>query len=369
MSADNPINPSVPSPDNPPESGLSIDIEYSSDLDAELDADLDTDLNADLNADLSGSLDIDLHADLRRAAKASPPPLYFLSVNYYSAALLSDLMHTLDTNHGIVIVNNSPSDRMVHGLAGQVYAGGEVTVLDAPDNGGFGSGCNLGLAWIYARSPNALVWLINPDTCLMPHAVSTVRQCFQQQVQHREIAILGTPILDLNGKAWFSEGRFNRWTGSVQSSLPLKRPIDTRGRPVPTRWVSGCSMVLNLGELGHCPQFDDVYFLYYEDCDLCERYFQQDYMLAIAPVPLVVHAVSSITGRHPSPKYIHATFSKLTFLRRHATPLALALNIIYLFAQSVLLRFTNPIAAKGRWIGLQHFFRGERTYPSIGVSR
>ena len=315
----------------------------------------------------------------------SEPPLYFLSVNYYSAALLSDLMHTLDANQGIVIVNNSPSDRVIHGLAEQTYAGGEVTVIDAPNNNGFGSGCNLGLQWIYARSPNALVWIINPDTCLLPNAASVVRRCFRQQVQHRNIAILGTPILSLNGRMWFNSGQFNRWTGSVRSLTRLpasrkpasKKPASkksvsknldsNRSAPTPTRWVSGCSMVLNLGELDHCPQFDDTYFLYYEDCDLCERYFQQGHMIAIAPEPLVVHAVSSITSRHPNSKHVHATFSKLTFLRRHATPPALWLNIFYLFAQSVLLRLVNPAAAQGRRVGLRHFFKGIPTRPSAAA--
>ncbi|MEM6451307.1 MAG: glycosyltransferase family 2 protein [Cyanobacteria bacterium P01_D01_bin.105] len=310
-----------------------------------------------------------LQPDVTSQQWSSPSelPLYFLSVNYYSAALLSDLMHTLESNQGVVIVNNSPSDRSVHGLAQQTYAGGQVTVLDAPGNDGFGAGCNLGLQWIYARSPNALVWLINPDTCLMPNAVNAIRQCFQQQVHDQNIAILGTPVLDAGGSVWFSAGQFNRWTGSVSSSTKIKSvksKAATRGRPTSTQWVSGCSIVFNLGELGHCPQFDNTYFLYYEDCDLCERYRQKGYIVAIAPVPLVVHAVSSITSRYPSSKYVHATFSKLTFLRRHATPLALGLNLIYLLAQSIILRFIKPAVARGRWIGIQHFLRGSRTHPA-----
>jgi N-acetylglucosaminyl-diphospho-decaprenol L-rhamnosyltransferase len=292
-------------------------------------------------------------------ATNAPQPLYFLSVNYHSAALLSDLMHTLDANQGIVIVNNSPSDRVIQGLAGYTYAGGQVTVLNASENGGFGAGCNLGLAWIYERSPNALVWLINPDARLLPEAVATVRQCFAQQ----EIAILGTPILDARGKLWFGKGRFNWWTGSISSQGSLNK--NNWGRPMASRWVSGCSMVLNFAVLKHCPQFDGVYFLYYEDCDLCERYFQQGAKIAIAPIPLVVHAVSSIAGRYTQPKYVHATFSKLTFLRRHASPLALWLNVAYLFLQSILLRLRDQAAAKGRWLGLMHFLKSPRVHPPI----
>ncbi len=306
----------------------------------------------DLQINLQANLPSEAHSHLQPAAALDPPPLYFLSVNYYSAPLISDLLHTLEANQGIVIVNNSPSDRVVHSLAAQTYAGGQVTVLDAPGNGGFGAGCNLGLQWIYARSPRALVWLINPDAQLLPQAVATVRDCFDQE----EIAILGTPILNPAGKLWFSAGRFNRWTGSLTSHHRVR--ADSANRPVPVRWVSGCSMVLNLGLMGHCPQFDDAYFLYYEDCDLCERYYQEDYLIAVTPAPLVVHAVSSITGRHKQPKYRHATFSKLTFLKRHATPFALGLNLVYLWVQSLLLGLRDRAAARGRWAGLQQFLKG-----------
>ena len=202
----------------------------------------------------------------------------------------------------------------MHGLAGRTYGGGQVTVIDAPQNDGFGAGCNIGLQWIYARSPQALVWLINPDTQLLPAAISTVRSCFIQ----REIAILGTPVLDATGKLWSGAGRFNRWTGSISAR---HLATDALGRPQLVRWVSGCSMVLNLAALKHCPQFDEVYFLYYEDSDLCERYYQQGYRIAIAPEPLVVHAVSSITARHTHAKYMHATFSKLTFFASPRNPL------------------------------------------------
>ncbi len=307
-------------------------------------------LNIDYEAKPTASANLQ-HQNLQHQIDYGPPPLYFLSVNYYSAPMISDLLHTLEANQGIVIVNNSPADRVVHTLAAQTYAGGSVTVLDAPDNGGFGAGCNLGLQWIYARSPRALVWLINPDAQLLPQAVSIVRDCFERE----EIAILGTPILDTAGKPWFSSGQFNPWTGSVTSHHKIR--ADALDRPVPVRWVSGCSMVINLALIGHCPEFDGAYFLYYEDCDLCERYYQEGYLVAVTPVPLVIHAVSGITGRHTYSKYRHATFSRLTFLQRHATPLALALNFVYLLVQSLWLVLRDRDAARGRWAGLQQFLR------------
>ncbi|MEL6938650.1 MAG: glycosyltransferase family 2 protein [Cyanobacteria bacterium J06598_1] len=275
-------------------------------------------------------------------------PLFFLSVNYRSAALLAQLISSLPLGCQLIIVNNSPDDSSVHGLVDLAEKDQRVVVLDADENGGFGAGCNLGLDWIYTRSPQALVWLINPDAQLLPEAESTVRQCFASQPN---TAILGTPILDTQGQLWFGSGHFNRWTGAVTSH---HRAISATTL-APTDWVSGCSMVLNLQALGHLPQFDEVYFLYYEDCDLCDRYRQQGYAIALTPIPLVSHAVSSITSRHTQAKYEHATFSKLMFLHRRATPLALGLNIIYLLTQALWLGLHNRASALGRWIGFKRF--------------
>ncbi len=296
-------------------------------------------------------------------------PLYFLCVNYHSAALVSDLMHTLEDNQGIIIVNNSPTDRAIHALQSSTFGGGQVTVIDAPNNGGFGAGCNLGLQWIYARSPQAIIWVINPDALIVSGAIAQVRRCL---LNNPSIAILGTPILDSANHLWFGSGRFNRWTGSVTSHIAAQPPKQAKryqaaGQAIPTRWVTGCSIIFNLALLEHCPQFDEVYFLYYEDCDLCERYFQQGYAIALLPMPLVVHAVSSITGRYIQAKFVHGTFSKLIFLRRHATLLALGLNLLYLSAQAISETFSHPLAAKGRWQGIWQFLQNPNRKPYVST--
>lgn len=308
---------------------------------------------------LANPLELAAQVPFIATPRSAPPvqqqPLYFLCVNYHSAALISDLLQTLEANQGIVIVNNSPADKAIHRLSGSTFSGGSVTVIDAPDNGGFGAGCNLGLQWIYKRSPQALIWIINPDATLIPGAIAQIRQCFANAP---DIAILGTPVLSSQGDLWFASGRFNRWTGSIQSRIALRPPKSHRpSDPLPTRWVTGCSTIFNLALLEHCPQFDETYFLYYEDCDLCERYFQQGYAIAILPIPLVVHAVSSITSRYLQAKFVHGTYSKLIFLQRHATLLALALNLLYLSARALSETFTRPLAAKGRWQGIWQFLQ------------
>ncbi len=277
--------------------------------------------------------------------------LYLLIVNYYSTALIQTLLESIPPSDlaklNLIIVNNSPGDRTVASL-GAGYS--QLTLLSPEENLGFGRGCNLGLNWIYQRNPQSLVWLINPDTTLKEGAIATIKTCFQA---YPHLAILGTGIEDTHGNLWFSRGHFNPWLGS----LPHQNPILPPTSPIiPCRWVSGCSLILNLAQFSSCPEFDPHYFLYYEDNDLCERYFQQGYLIAVTPAILVTHQISA-TSRHLPTKFRHATYSKLYFLQQHGTRLALILNLAYLLSKILidLTRKDYPLAL-GRWQGIQKFW-------------
>lgn len=277
--------------------------------------------------------------------------VYFVTVNYYSCdlikALLDSISATGSDRYHVVIVNNSPQDTSVNALAGD-----RITVLTAECNLGFGSGCNLGMEWIYRHDPNSAVWLINPDAQLTLNAVDYVRRCLAADPT---IAILGTRICDLDGQLWFSHGRFNPWLGILKHRDDR---VNCDPEPVvthPTHWVSGCSMIFHLPVFDHCPRFDPQFFLDYEDAEISVRYYRLGYRLRITQGALVNHQVSAITLRNQQAKFQHATFSKLYLLHRHASPLALGLNLVYTALKPLMLWFDRPDMATGRWLGLRDF--------------
>ncbi len=278
--------------------------------------------------------------------------IYFITVNYYSTELVIQLLSSIAAaakEYHVLIVNNSPEDVSINGLS-QAYS--SVTVLTAEKNLGFGAGCNLGIQYVYNLNPQAIIWLINPDTTIEPIALSYIEQCLKQDPH---LAILGTRVRDLQEKVWFSIGSFNPWTGSVKQQLKERENSDSQVKTLPCRWVSGCSMVLNLPQFDNCPSFDPHYFLYYEDTDLCERYYKQGYRIAVTQAVLVTHNVSAIGRRNLGTQFQHATYSKLYFLQQHGTVLALWLNLLYMLVLVVRLFPQNRLAAIGRWQGLKKF--------------
>ncbi len=139
--------------------------------------------------------------------------IYFITVNYYSTELIKELIQSIKlnikSNYKIIIVNNSYRDLSINQL--KDYS--NVTTLNAKENLGFGKGCNLGINYIYDIDPNALIWLINPDTTIHKNAKEYIFECFEQDPS---IAILGTKIQDANERIWFSSGDFNQWTGNLK---------------------------------------------------------------------------------------------------------------------------------------------------------
>jgi len=291
-----------------------------------------------------------IHLKVERQRKEM---IYFLTVNYFSTNFIFKLIPSILQQHfesKIIVINNSPEDEDLIHLVNQ-YS--QIEVICSPSNIGFGSACNLGITHVYQIDPKALIWLINPDAVLKTIAIATILNYFKEDA---EIAILGTNIEDSNGNPWFELGRFNPWLGSVTHRAYNHLQIDGFTK-IPSRWVSGCSMVLNLSQFDHCPQFDPFYFLYYEDVDLCEKYFRNNYKIVVTSMALVIHSVSSITSQNPSTKLKVEMMSKLYFLDKYGKFSAIWFNIIrYLVIIAIELCF-NQKRAFVRWEGLLDFVK------------
>lgn len=261
--------------------------------------------------------------------------LYLLTVNYHSADLIQRWLRSLGEatfpDWHCLIVNNSPADTAIHQFAGQ-----SVTVLEAGSNLGFGGGCNVGLQWVYAQDQTAIVWLLNPDTVLPPEAL---KQAVEFCHAHPELSIIGTMVQQPNGDIWFAGGEFEMNTGKILAiSTPLATDIDY----IPTAWVTGCSLILNLHLFQSCPKFDPAYFLYYEDFDFCRRYANQGHSIVVTPQIQVIHYPSSITSRNLAFKVEHSTYSYLLALTRHTQPMVVLYRLGRILAHALRKSITAP---------------------------
>jgi GT2 family glycosyltransferase len=256
------------------------------------------------------------------------PSLTVVIVNYNAGdelrAALQSVAATLSGRAWEAIVIDNASTDGSAAIAGEFSSafGDRVRLVRNPANIGFGRAVNQGV--VLARA--ALVLLLNPDCRVEPGAIDTLRDAL---AAHPSCAIAGPRILDPDGSVQGSArgdpdmltGLFGRTsalrrllpglavsTRNVVNEDPLRRggpsgPPDART----VDWLSGACMLARREALTSVGGFDERYFLYWEDADLCRRLRGRGFDVRYVPDATAIHRVgqSSRTARAASIRAFH----------------------------------------------------------------
>lgn len=209
-----------------------------------------------------------------------------------------------------VVVDNASSD----GSAAVVSEFAAARLIHNDANVGFARGVNQGLAATAGR----LVLIMNPDCRLVPHAFTTLQRELEQ---HPDCAIVGPRILDPDGAVQGSaRGDPDMLTGLFGRTAPLRRAMPdlavsrrnvvqetAQADSLVVDWVSGACMLARRDALQRVKGFDEGYFLYWEDADLCRRLRAEGYHVRYVPAATAVHRVgqSSRTARSAAVRAFH----------------------------------------------------------------
>lgn len=279
--------------------------------------------------------------------------IYWITVNYYSSSLIERLINSIpvqsEINYRVIIVNNSPDDSSIYAFKNE-----SIIVLDSPENIGFGRACNLGLNWVYQHNRRGIVWLINPDAYLREDSLQQVIEFFKR---HPNISILGTLVDEPSGKVWFGGGEFNAKTGEIIALDVIPQNPEPNLPYLTMKWVTGCSLLINLKLFSECPQFDPDYFLYYEDFDFCMRYRKQGHSVVMSTEIRVIHQPSSIANQNQPLKIRQSIYSYLLSLEKHSNFWVLGYRLLRISLVSFLSLFIRPQTSPHKLRGVWRYYR------------
>ncbi len=242
-------------------------------------------------------------------------------VAYRSAATLRGCVEPLAAMSDVsvtVVDNASPDD-----TAGAV-AGLDADLVRSPHNGGFSYGCNLGAA----RGNAPFLLFLNPDARIDAGAIAALRAALGEDPG---AALAGPRILgDDGGLAW-SLRRFPRQRSTFAQALFLHRlwprarwtdelvrdPAEY-DRPGTPEWVSGACMLVRRDAFEAIGGFDEGFFLYCEDTDLCRRLWDAGRAVRFEPTA-VVHHVGGASSESGDTQAIAAR-ARVTYARKHMSP-------------------------------------------------
>lgn len=270
-------------------------------------------------------------------------------VTYESAHCLPALAPLLSSCPHVIIVDNASSDTTA-AQARQRFPHAQVIALSS--NRGFGAANNRALE----RVQTPFAFLLNPDCEASPEDLAML---VHEAERFPDAAVLAPQLTNANGEPEINY----RWPATQWRS---KGPGATG--PLCVGFVCGAAMLCALANMGDAARFDERFFLYYEDDDLCLRLFESRRAMIVIPRVAVVHrSRGSVRGPSRSQAehlrgYHHAQ-SKLWFAQKHQSTahakqlrtrtLALALASwplrAFAFSPRLLARLNGRIMGLIRW--------------------
>jgi N-acetylglucosaminyl-diphospho-decaprenol L-rhamnosyltransferase len=302
----------------------------------------------------------------------------FVVVAYRSAHLLAGCLDSIQADHqrgsqdggavaggAVIVVDNASPDDSAR--VARDHAIG-ATVIESPENRGFGDGCNLGAA---AGSSTFLLFL-NPDARLTP---GTTSRLLRELDQEPTLGVIGPALSDPKGDYRAASAGYEPGLRSVLGHFLLLarlpglahwfRPIQLAQGSMERRpdWVSGAALLIRRAAFEEVGGFDPSLFMYMEDVDLCRRLREHGWSIGYEPGVVALHELGGTQGPEQSTRWARAFHAYL--LRRHGATYARVCSM--LAAIGLGLRAVAYLPRR-RALGLR-LARAARAFADVAVGR
>ena len=242
-------------------------------------------------------------------------------VSYNSRDALRACVETLggEPDVAVVVVDNASPDRGLDAVGDLA-----ITAIQLETNTGFANGCNVG----WHRGSGEYVLFLNPDARISPVALRRLAETLDADPR---VGVVGPRIVDERGVLDHSIRRFPRLSSTFAQALFLHRLwpsatwADEVAReaalydvPTAVEWLSGACLLVRRRLLEQIGGFDDGFFMYCEDKDLCRRAWAEGYVVRFEPSAEAVH-VGGGGGSGPRGELLPVlAASRIRYARKHA---------------------------------------------------
>jgi hypothetical protein len=231
---------------------------------------------------------------------------------------LASVAECTDVELRPIVVDNASSDGSVSAVR-EGYPGARV--VENGRNVGFSVACNQG--WRAGSAP--LVLFLNPDAELRPGAVAALARCLRDRPQ---VGIAGPRTLNADGSvqvstgpdlAFATERRQRELVQGVARREPaaLAEAERRHAREHEPDWVSGACLMARRECLEAVSGFDEGFFLYEEDADLCRRARAAGWHVLFTPLAEVSHQLGHSMARAGGRARLEYQRSHLRYYRKH----------------------------------------------------
>ncbi len=266
-----------------------------------------------------------------------PCDLSIIIVNYNTADMLVRCLHSICSQSGnnpeVIVVDNASQDNSVR-LTNATFPW--VKVIANKRNLGFAKANNQALK----ISKGKYIYFLNPDTELKDGTFDAIIEFMES---NPEVGLAGTRIVNPDGSSQSSVEK--RYPGQRYSKNKLS------GLKGDIAWVLGASMISRRSILKDLEGFDEIFFVYGEDLDICLSIRKLGWIIGYIPNAVVVHwGGASEQDTLPVEVWKKKLDAEFLFYEKHYSKKAIKAirqaNIIHALWRIITLNLTLPFYIK-----------------------
>lgn len=290
---------------------------------------------------------------------------------------IESVLKTDYSNFEIVVVDNGSSDHSVDSIRNKFM---QVYLIENKENLGYAEGNNVGIRHALKHGAD-YIWLLNNDTVVDRLALATLIDLAERNT---EIGVLGSKIyyFDKPEIIWFAGATID-WKRAISAHIGrLEKDIGQYEVNKEVDRVTGCSMLIRRSVLENVGLFDEKFFLYAEEVDLCVRAQRNGYRIYYVPKSVVYHKVSLSTGESSGPifayyntrNFLYLIWKNIAFPKREVLLVRNVLRSIY-YNKGTITRYLIPkffrkeenmLDDVAPLMGILHFFQGKMGQGDFG---
>ena len=259
----------------------------------------------------------------------TPVKLSIILINHNGKADLRECLLSLEKNgpsssHEIIVVDNNSSDGS-QALLRESFP--QVKLISCQENLGFSRANNLGIE----NSRGEYLLFLNPDTLIYPEALEVLLRELQGEPRAGGV---GPAMLQGENRYQVSFGQkrnfFSEFIQKFIQNPYYRLLLKSTQKKRETGWLSGACLLLRKKAVLDVRGFDENFFLFFEDIDLCFRLRENGWKLFFVPEARIFHQGGASTRALKLGSRFHYRKSQVYFYRKHDSSLNQCLLRCYL---------------------------------------
>lgn len=259
-----------------------------------------------------------------------------LMVNYNGSNYIHQCLDSIEKivsncPYEVIIVDNCSTDNSIEIIKDSFPA---VRLICSDNNLGFGKANNLALN--YAKGNHLL--LLNTDTTLIENTPKILSDYLQQ---HQDIGVISPRISFEDGSYQLSGGRLPNL--GIEFLDKIRYGVDRTWHHIFSKlydrkysiiqemgWLTGACLMIRRDVFEQLGGFDESFFMYFEDKDICKRVNEAGWKVVYYPKTSLIHLLGGSSQNVKKSVNTYYRDSQLYYYQKHLGTFQTAMLKLYL---------------------------------------